>query len=282
MRTFGIDISRWQGKINWTQILSARPDIKTVIIRSSQGGSEKVPDFNPYKDPLFDTNISSAIATGKLTVGVYHYLTSCSVESAVREADYTLEIIKPYREHIRFVALDLEDYSSGKVSYPKYAKNSAALNTSLVRAFCDRVKEAGYTPLLYTNRHFLFTLLIRDKLSDIGIWYARWGVTEDVALKDVQNVVGWQYGVSNIPGLGDVDSNYFYYDTAAEKEEKETKMDRYNTVEEIAKSFPYAAATLIKLTEKGFLRGDADAKLDLSEDMIRLLVILDRADTFDR
>lgn len=63
--------------------------------------------------------------------------------------------------------------------------------------------------------------------------------------------------------------------------EKEEIVKRYQTVEEIAAAMPYAEPTIRKLIERGVLTGKATG-LDLSEDMIRMFVILDRANTFDR
>lgn len=52
---------------------------------------------------------------------------------------------------------------------------------------------------------------------------------------------------------------------------------RYNTMEEVCKEMPWAAKTVAKLVARGFLQGKENGHLDLSEDMIRLLVINDRA-----
>ena len=58
-------------------------------------------------------------------------------------------------------------------------------------------------------------------------------------------------------------------------EEEEEDMKRYQTIEEIERSAPWAAETVRKLTERGALRGNGMG-LDLSEDMLRAFVINDR------
>ncbi|MBQ9460122.1 MAG: M15 family metallopeptidase, partial [Oscillospiraceae bacterium] len=59
-------------------------------------------------------------------------------------------------------------------------------------------------------------------------------------------------------------------------EEEDMAEKRYQTREEIARALPWAAATLQKCIDKGILRGNVTG-LDLSEDMIRMLVYMDRA-----
>ena len=62
-------------------------------------------------------------------------------------------------------------------------------------------------------------------------------------------------------------------------DEEENPVKRYNTIEEINKDLPWATATITKLINKGLLNGTGEG-LDLSEDMIRLLVINDRSGAY--
>ncbi len=62
------------------------------------------------------------------------------------------------------------------------------------------------------------------------------------------------------------------------KEKEDEDMKRYNTIEEVPS---WAKATIEKLVKKGFLQGDGNG-LDLSHDMVRMLVIHDRAGMYDR
>ena len=63
-------------------------------------------------------------------------------------------------------------------------------------------------------------------------------------------------------------------------EEEHMAEKRYQTVSEIATTMPWAAATLQKCIDKGILRGNVTG-LDLSEDMIRMLVYMDRAGIYN-
>jgi hypothetical protein len=60
------------------------------------------------------------------------------------------------------------------------------------------------------------------------------------------------------------------------KEDVEMTEERFNTVEECPE---WAQATIQKLVAKGFLNGDGNG-LNLSEDMIRMFVINDRAGVY--
>lgn len=63
-------------------------------------------------------------------------------------------------------------------------------------------------------------------------------------------------------------------------DEEDNDMKRYETVAEIDEAFPWAMPTIEKLIKKGALKGN-DNGLDLTEDMIRLLVINDRAGAYN-
>lgn len=64
----GIDVSRWQGNINFSLVKNS--GINIVYIKSSEGLS--------YIDPYFEKNYSESKANG-FKVGFYHYVTAKSV-----------------------------------------------------------------------------------------------------------------------------------------------------------------------------------------------------------
>ena len=72
----GIDVSRWQGNINFSLVKYSR--INIVYIKSSEGQS--------YIDPYFEKNYSEAKANG-LKVGFYHYVTARSVRNSQRTSN---------------------------------------------------------------------------------------------------------------------------------------------------------------------------------------------------
>ena len=82
--------------------------------------------------------------------------------------------------------------------------------TSIVIAFCDRIKSAGYRPMLYCNPNWLCNYLHKDKLiNKYDIWLANWGVSAPS-----YNCAIWQYSENgSVPGIsGSVDMNWIYKD----------------------------------------------------------------------
>lgn len=69
----GIDVSEWQGKIDWNQVKNA--GIEMVYIRSSSGSA--------YRDPQFYANYTGAKENG-IKVGFYHYVTARNADQARR------------------------------------------------------------------------------------------------------------------------------------------------------------------------------------------------------
>lgn len=79
----GIDVSRWQGSIDWKQVREA--GISFVFIKASQGSS--------LEDPKFAENVQGAKAAG-LLVGAYHFLGAASAAAARQEAKHFVETMK--------------------------------------------------------------------------------------------------------------------------------------------------------------------------------------------
>src|SRR5688572_7853015 len=71
VRVEGIDVSQWQGEINWPQVAASGKQF--VFMRASR--------TNLDKDPFFDANLAGATAAG-LLVGTYHYTLPNNLEDA--------------------------------------------------------------------------------------------------------------------------------------------------------------------------------------------------------
>ncbi|CDC37414.1 glycosyl hydrolase family 25 [Clostridium sp. CAG:352] len=129
-----IDVSTWNGNIDWDKVYKS--GVRYAMIRSSFGVE------NPNQiDNKFVRNIENAIKVG-IKCGIYHYSYARSVAEAKKEADFCLKTIKNYKIDLP-VAFDIEDSSQTNLG-------KDAL-TSIVIAFCDRIKSAGYMPMLYCN-----------------------------------------------------------------------------------------------------------------------------------
>ncbi|MCM1165963.1 MAG: hypothetical protein NC299_07720 [Lachnospiraceae bacterium] len=185
----GVDVSSWQDIIDWKRVKSAGIDF--AIIRSS---------FYVKKDKTFEYNIVEAQKAGVM-VGVYHYCYAETVLEAREEARYFLSIIEPYELDFP-VILDFEDPSQEDLGKTRL--------TAIAKAFLDELKNAGYYPMLYANKHWLTTLLDMDKLSEYDLWLAEWRTSPTYS----GDFGIWQFSSEGkVSGIrGDVDLNICYRD----------------------------------------------------------------------
>ena len=198
MREKLIDVSTWNGNIDWNKVYKS--GVRYAMIRSSFGVE------NPNQvDNKFVRNITNAQRAG-VKCGIYHYSYAKSAAEAKKEADFCLKTIKNYKIDLP-VAFDIEDSSQTKLG-------KDAL-TSIVIAFCDRIKSAGYRPMLYCNPNWLCNYLHKDKLiNKYDICLANWGVSAPS-----YNCAIWQYSENgSVPGIsGSVDMNWIFKDYTSTK-----------------------------------------------------------------
>lgn len=187
----GIDISLYQGEPDFAAVRDA--GIGFVILKASQG---RTADYNaPFADPKFSTNVKRLAQTpGQIYGGSYHYLMARTVAEAQQEADFYISVIRPYRYNLQlWAAVDVED-----ASLPA----DAALLTAIVAAFCDRVKAAGFRPMVYSSTWWLnnrFTVP-----AGVPVWEANWSVRGIPS-----RARAWQCGTGYVPGVsGACDVNY--------------------------------------------------------------------------
>lgn len=195
----GIDVSEWQGKIDWNKVRAA--GIKFAMIRAGYGSNNT--------DKQFVRNISECNRLG-VPCGVYWFSYALNTEQAAREAQHCLATVKPYRVEYP-VCFDLE-YDSIRYAKQKGVTIGRALATAFVEAFCGEVEKAGYYAMNYANKDYLRNMFDMAKLGRYDLWYAFWASTCD--RKDAGL---WQYSSKgSVPGIrGNVDMNYALKDYPA-------------------------------------------------------------------
>ncbi len=134
----GIDVSKWQGKINWQKVKSS--GISFAIIRIGYRGENGI----IYRDANADYNIQQAQAAGVL-VGVYFFSTAINETEAKEEAIWTGEAVKGYKISYP-VVYDCEGYTNEN---SRMYGISAAKRTSNAIAFLSHIKSLGYDAMLY-------------------------------------------------------------------------------------------------------------------------------------
>lgn len=199
-----IDISYWQGKVsdaNWKKIREA--GVTHAILRVGYSG---LSNGKHNSDSVFSNNINGAYKAG-IKVGVYYYSTATTAAEAKSEAQYTVALLKNYRSKITLpVAFDYE--TGGRLS-ARVMKNTG---TSACKAYCDYIKSAGYTPMVYANYTTLTSYIDYKTLeSRYPIWLANY-TTNGRATTYPGNYCMWQYSSSGrVNGLsGSIDINYVF------------------------------------------------------------------------
>lgn len=186
----GIDVSVWQGVIDWKSVKAA--GVEFAIIRASSGSRV---------DKMFHYNITEAQKAG-IHVGVYHYCYALTPEEAREEAQHFINTISPYIIDYP-VMFDFEDNSQAKLGKERL--------TQIAEAFLSELKNAGYYPMIYSYRNWLENNLYMDRLSEYDVAVAEWNVPET---KYTRPYGIWQYSCKgHISGIeGDVDLDISYKD----------------------------------------------------------------------
>ncbi len=198
----GVDVSEHQGKINWKK--AKKDGVEYAIIRV---GCRRLESGKFKEDDWFYQNMEGALAAG-FKVGVYFYSGAISQKEAVEEADYVLSRIAGYNVELP-VFFDIEYHTGARIT--KALKNKRGKATNICIAFMDRIKEAGYTPMVYTYRNLMNYYLYPEKFvsGGYGIWIADYNTKSKFAYPHVS----WQYTssgkVNGIPGRADCN---FWYD----------------------------------------------------------------------
>lgn len=189
----GIDVSKWQGTIDWDRVKNA--GIEFAIIRASYG--------KDGIDKCFKANIEGAHAAG-IPCGAYHYCYAKTVDESRKEAQHFLDVIKEYKFEYP-ICLDLEDKSQRGLG-----KN---LLTDIVIAFLETLEKAKCFVAIYTNKDWFTNVLDDNRLTPYCHWLAQWRDSPTYT-----RAIGlWQYTSTGVvDGInGNVDMDYAYNDYPA-------------------------------------------------------------------
>ncbi|MBE6991437.1 MAG: hypothetical protein E7430_02515 [Ruminococcaceae bacterium] len=195
---WGIDVSEHQQEIDWKTVSSAGVDF--AMIRAGYRGYT---EGQIYADEYFKTNMREAHKAG-VDVGVYFFSQATSVEEAVEEAKFVLELIKVW--DITYpVVFDWEFIENSTArTYSMTAKEV----TDCAMAFCETIAYAGYTPMIYFGQNASIEHFDLERLMVFDFWLADYTDTP-VFPYDFQM---WQYTSNGqVAGIdGDVDVNYCF------------------------------------------------------------------------
>lgn len=197
----GIDVSVYQGNIDWNKVRQSGVDFAMIRVGGrGYGGNGKM-----YDDANFEQNIRGALAAG-LDVGVYYFSQAITVREAQEEADYVLDKIRDY-DVTWPVVFDWERI--GGTEARTYGLETDLL-CRIANAFCQRVEEAGYTPMIYFNSYCGYIKYDLSKINNYDFWFARYNDTPGF----YYDFAMWQYSDSGKVGgiSGRVDLNICFKD----------------------------------------------------------------------
>ena len=192
----GIDVSFYQGNIDWEAV--AGDGIDFAIIRAGGRYYGRYGSGAVFEDVLFDRYMQDAIAAG-LDLGAYFFSNAITVEEALEEADLLLSKLEPYREHITYPVVCDWEYTGGE-NGRTYGVDGEVI-TDCIAAFCERVEEAGYTPMVYFNKVWGYTKMDLRDLKQYDFWFA--GYTDYPSFR--YGFQFWQY--SSTGKVAGIDSN---------------------------------------------------------------------------
>ncbi|MEE0252425.1 MAG: LysM peptidoglycan-binding domain-containing protein [Acutalibacteraceae bacterium] len=196
MKLSVIDVSEHQGNIDWKKVRSA--GVSGAMIRTGYGVS------SPNQvDKQFYNNLSGCKIVG-MPYGFYHYSYAMDVAGAEQEADFCLELIAGTAPQYP-VAFDMEENTQAALG--------KAVCTDMAIAFCNKIRAAGYTPMLYTNLNWATNYIDMTRIDAAGIdvWMAQYNIQCDY--KGAHTM--WQYSSKAvIDGItaNTADMNWCYKD----------------------------------------------------------------------
>lgn len=189
MTSKAIDVSRWNGDINYENVKKAGIDY--VLIQCGYGSVAN------QKDPYFELNYNRAHKEG-LKIGAYLYSYAKTVSDAKKEAKVCLNWIKDKTFDLP-IYIDMEETdltSLGKTAL-----------TKITDTFCKEIEKAGYKAGVYANANWFTNYLDYNSLKkSYSIWLAEYGSKKDFDC-DI-----WQYSdTGRIAGNAcNFDMDYIY------------------------------------------------------------------------
>ncbi len=208
---FGIDVSAYQNResenttIDWEKVKNDGVDF--AFIRVGFRGTSAKGSLNA--DAFYGKNITGAMNAG-IRTGVYFFAQAITVEEAIEEAEFVIELLKDYD----FDGPVCYDWEMGTAKYRVYG-TPPEMATACAVAFCERIEEAGYDAMVYAGTYVSYIKYDMGALSRWPLWYPEYKTANSTALYPQlwYRMEYWQFTDScHIEGIGGrVDANLRFY-----------------------------------------------------------------------
>ena len=193
--TKGIDVSKYQGVIDWNQVKQSGIEFAIIRVGYRGYGSGVL-----VEDSMFKRNIQGASAAG-LKIGLYFYSQAVTEAEAVEEASMVLSLIRGY--NIQYpIYFDTEKVAGAT---GRADTISRAQRTANAVAFCETIRNAGYRPGVYSYADWFYNQLNMANITKYSIWIAQY--RDQLSFNYGYDI--WQYSSrGRVPGItGDTDMN---------------------------------------------------------------------------
>lgn len=197
----GIDVSQWQGEIDWEAVKSS--GVEFAMLRAGYGQSGA--------DSKFRRNAAECGRLG-IPFGAYWFSYAYTEELARSEARRCIETLGDL-ELLFPVAFDFE-YASADYAAKKGVAVDKGLATAMAEAFCSEIEGAGFTSCVYANPDYLNNRYEPGIAERHALWLAKWEKDPDPESRPYGAAI-WQYSgegtVAGIKGRVDLDLAYVDY-----------------------------------------------------------------------
>ena len=195
----GIDVSAFQGKIDWKKVKASGIDF--AIIRLGYRGYES---GKLVEDEYAKANLKGAKEAG-LRIGAYFFSQALSIQETDQEIQFMRKILGDTELDMPIV-LDWEI----PANTARTRNMDARTLTDIQRHFCGQMRDQGYQPMIYFNWHQSENLYVLHELEEYPFWLALYQDRMTYPWK----VEMWQYtDKGKVPGInGNVDLNVYMPD----------------------------------------------------------------------
>lgn len=139
----GIDVSKWQGEIDWKAVKKAGVEFAMIRIGYQTGIGKEL-----KLDPYFERNISLANQEN-IPIGLYFYSYASTNDEAIEQANWIIDKIKDYQVSLP-IAFDWENWNS----FSSFEINFLDLN-KIAKTFINQIEKSNYKAMLYSSKSYL-------------------------------------------------------------------------------------------------------------------------------
>ena len=214
----GIDVSKWNGNINWKKV--AASDVDYAIIRCGFGD-----DYTSQDDKYWEKNVKGC-EDNNIPYGVYIYSYAQSVSQAKSEAKHVLRLVENHKLNFP-IYLDVEEDDQAKLSKSKL--------TDIINTFVTEIHNQGYEVGIYANLNW-WTNYIDKSVASNQTWFKWVAQYNNIGTTYTGVYQMWQCSdKGTVSGIrGNVDLNFWF--------------DKVRTTTYNARNVKLNAAPVIKVT----------------------------------